>query len=413
MNRRALDLASSYQGLIALVVLLVVLWFAPAALSASGLSILVLALFYAIGGMSFNFLYGSLGIFSLAQPVFIAAGGYTSIFLWNRFGVSPWLSLLIAPVVAAILALPVALVATRIGGGAVLTALVTLIVAEAVTPILIAIPALGGAIGLYAKPPPVITFGDMQFSSGLVYVRILAVLNVLFIAFWMWWKRSRFGLFTAAIKDSPEAAQAVGIANARIRLSVFLIAAMLAAPAGVIFAQYNLLTSADIFLGGTALFQIITIALVGGAARPWGSLAGALLIVYLAQEVSDRTGGNPAAQPVTFAAVFVVMVLIVPRGLSGTWAQVAARRRPERSGALGAIGGTVRNGSARVDGGTIGGTTNVASPPQPDARDLASPPQPAAPDLAGPPQPDAPDLAGQTRPIEPSGGGRGGGRQQQ
>jgi ABC-type branched-subunit amino acid transport system permease subunit len=293
-------------------------------------------------------------------------------------------------------------VATRIGGGAVLTALVTLIVAEAVTPILIAIPALGGAIGLYAKPPPVITFGDMQFSSGLVYVRILAVLNVLFIAFWMWWKRSRFGLFTAAIKDSPEAAQAVGIANARIRLSVFLIAAMLAAPAGVIFAQYNLLTSADIFLGGTALFQIITIALVGGAARPWGSLAGALLIVYLAQEVSDRTGGNPAAQPVTFAAVFVVMVLIVPRGLSGTWAQVAARRRPERSGALGAIGGTVRNGSARVDGGTIGGTTNVASPPQPDARDLASPPQP-----------DAPDLAGQTRPIEPSGGGRGGGRQQQ
>jgi branched-chain amino acid transport system permease protein len=410
MNRRALDLASSYQGLIALVVLLVVLWFAPAALSASGLSILVLALFYAIGGMSFNFLYGSLGIFSLAQPVFIAAGGYTSIFLWNRFGVSPWLSLLIAPVVAAILALPVALVATRIGGGAVLTALVTLIVAEAVTPILIAIPALGGAIGLYAKPPPVITFGDMQFSSGLVYVRILAVLNVLFIAFWMWWKRSRFGLFTAAIKDSPEAAQAVGIANARIRLSVFLIAAMLAAPAGVIFAQYNLLTSADIFLGGTALFQIITIALVGGAARPWGSLAGALLIVYLAQEVSDRTGGNPAAQPVTFAAVFVVMVLIVPRGLSGTWAQVAARRRPERSRALGAIGGTATNGSARVD---VGGTANVASPPQPDARDLASPPQPDARDLASPPQPDAPDLAGQTRPIEPSGGGRGGGRQQQ
>ena len=399
MNRRALDLASSYQGMIALVVLLVVLWFAPAALSASGLSILVLALFYAIGGMSFNFLYGSLGIFSLAQPVFIAAGGYTSIFLWNRFGVSPWLSLLIAPVVAAILALPVALVATRIGGGAVLTALVTLIVAEAVTPILIAIPALGGASGLYAKPPSVITFGDMQFSSGLVYVRILAVLNVLFIAFWMWWKRSRFGLFTAAIKDSPEAAQAVGIANARIRLSVFLIAAMLAAPAGVIFAQYNLLTSADIFLGGTALFQIITIALVGGAARPWGSLAGALLIVYLAQEVSDRTGGNPAAQPVTFAAVFVVMVLIVPRGLSGTWAQVAARRRPGRSGALGAIGGTVRNGSARVD---AGGTTNMASQPQADARDLASPPQP-----------DAPDLAGQTRPIEPSGGGRGGGRQQQ
>jgi len=394
MNRRAVALAPSYQGMIALLVLLVVLWFVPAALSAADLSILILALFYAIGGFSFNFLYGSLGIFSLAQPVFIAVGGYTSIYLYNRFGVSPWLSLLIAPVIAAILALPVALVATRIGGGAVLTALVTLIIAEAVTPILIAIRPLGGAIGLYAKSPPVITFSDMQFSSGIVYVRILAVLNVLFIAFWMWWKRSRFGLFTAAIKDSPEAGESVGIANGRLRLSVFLIAAMLAAPAGVIFAQYQLLTSPDIFLGGTALFQIITIALVGGAARPWGSLAGALLIVYLAHEVSDLSGNNPAAEPVTFAAIFVIMVLIVPRGLSGTWARVAAQRRPDRSGGLSAIGGgTVRSGSARADGGTIGasgGTTSAASKPQADAQ----------------------DLPGRTRPIEPSGGGRRGGRQQ-
>ena len=365
MNKRAAEFVSSYQGMIALLALLVVLWFAPSALSAAGLSTLVLALFYAVGGISFNFLYGSLGIFSLAQPVFIAVGGYTSIFLFNRFGVSPWLSLLIAPVIAAILALPVALVATRIGGGAVLTALVTLIIAEAVTPILIAITPLGGAIGLYAKSPPVITFGDMQFASGLTYVRILAVINVLFIAFWMWWKRSRFGLFTAAIKDSPEAAEAAGIANGRLRLSVFLIAAMLAAPAGVIFAQYNLLTSPDIFLGGTALFQIITIALVGGAARPWGSLVGALLIVYVAQEVSNLSGSNPAAEPVTFAGVFVIMVLIVPRGLSGTWARVVAQRRPDRGGALSAIGdGTARSGSAQAHSGTVsaaGGTVSAGS----------------------------------------------------
>jgi len=401
MNKRAVEFVSSYQGMIALLALLVVLWFAPSALSAAGLSTLVLALFYAVGGISFNFLYGSLGIFSLAQPVFIAVGGYTSIFLFNKFGVSPWLSLLIAPVIAAILALPVALVATRIGGGAVLTALVTLIIAEAVTPILIAITPLGGAIGLYAKSPPVITFGDMQFASGLTYVRILAVINVLFIAFWMWWKRSRFGLFTAAIKDSPEAAEAAGIANGRLRLSVFLIAAMLAAPAGVIFAQYNLLTSPDIFLGGTALFQIITIALVGGAARPWGSLAGALLIVYVAQEISNLSGGNPAAEPVTFAGVFVIMVLIVPRGLSGTWARVAAQRRPDSGGALSTIGGdAVKSASAGADSSTVsaegntlsadGGTTSAASEEPTAAR----------------------VVPGQTRPIEPSGGGRGGGRQQ-
>jgi len=338
MTRRAMSMASANQGVLALAVLLVAGWFVSGTLSAVWISIMVLALYYAIGGISFNFLYGSLGTFSLAQPIFVAVGGYTTIYLYNTYGVSPWLSLLIAPVFAAILALPVALVATRIGGGAVLTALVTLIVAEAVPPLLYAIGPLGGAIGLYAKSPPNITFSDMQFAAGIDYVRILLVINVLFIGFWMWWKRSRYGLLVAAIKDSPEAAEAVGVAKARLRLVVFLIAAMLAAPAGVIYAQYNLLTSPDVFLGTTALFLIIVIALVGGSARPWGSLAGALVITYLSTEVSNFSGSNPAATPVTFAAVFVVMALIIPRGLSGTWARLADRRRPGPSGGLGAIG---------------------------------------------------------------------------
>jgi branched-chain amino acid transport system permease protein len=338
MKGRAAAFARDHQGVLALLVLLVVGWFLAGAVNATTVTILVLALYYAIGGLSFNFLYGSLGIFSLAQPVFVAVGGYTSIYLYNTHGVSPWLSLLIAPVLAAILALPIALVATRIGGGAVLTALVTLIVAEAATPLLIAIKPLGGAIGLYAKTPAHITFGAMQFDNGSAFVRILLVMNVLFIGFWMWWRQSRFGLFVTAIKEAPETGESVGVANARIRLTVFLIAAMLAAPAGVVFAQYNLLTSPDTFLGATALFQFITVALVGGAARPWGALAGSVLITYLSQEVSDLSGGKPGAAPVTFAVIFVIMALIVPRGLAGTWDRVAERRRPAVNASLGPIG---------------------------------------------------------------------------
>ncbi len=343
MTGRAVAFTREHQGLLALAVLLIAGWFVAGAVNATTVTILVLALYYAIGGLSFNFLYGSLGIFSLAQPVFVAVGGYTSIYLYNTYGVSPWLSLLIAPVLAAILALPIALVATRIGGGAVLTALVTLIVAEAATPLLIAIKPLGGAVGLYAKTPAHITFSAMQFDNGSAFVRILLVMNVLFIGFWMWWRQSRFGLFVTAIKDAPETGESVGVANARIRLIVFLIAAMLAAPAGVVFAQYNLLTSPDTFLGATALFQFITVALVGGAARPWGALAGSLLITYLSQEVSDLSGGKPGAAPVTFAVIFVIMALIVPRGLAGTWERIAERRRPAVNASLGPIG--VRPGS--------------------------------------------------------------------
>ena len=351
MTSRAAAFASDYRGPLALLVLLVAGWFGVGAADATTIATLVLALYYSIGGLSFNFLYGSLGILSLAQPVFVAVGGYTGIYLYDTYGVSPWLSLFIAPVIAAIIALPIALVAARIGGGAVLTALVTLIVSEAATPLLIAIKPLGGAVGLYAKSPPQPTFSAMQFASGTDYARILLVINVLFIGFWMWWRRSRYGLFVTVIKEAPEAGESVGVASARMRIIVFLVAAMLAAPAGVVFAQYNLLTSPDLFLGATAVFQFIVVALVGGAARPWGALVGSVLITYLSQEVSNLSS-NAGAAPLTFAVVFLIMAMIVPRGLAGTWESIVNRRRPAVNASLGPIAVRRSPGAADSQGVT-------------------------------------------------------------
>jgi branched-chain amino acid transport system permease protein len=324
MNRRILGL--SVPAIVGLLILLVGGWFLLGRLGAATIAVVVVGLYYAIAGASFNFLYGSLGVFSLAQPVFLAAGGFTGVYLANIYGISPWLSLLIAPVVAALVALPIALAAVRAGTGAVLTALITLIISQAIPPILITIKPLGGAVGLYADVKPNPGFWDMEFSSSTDFARLLLVLNVLVIILVLWWQSSRFGFYVRAIKDSPFASAAVGVANARMRITTYIIAAMIAAPAGVVYAQYNLLTTADLFLGGTALFQVIVVALVGGTARPWGALVGSVLIVYLSKAVSDAANGRPGIGPLTFALVFIVIALAMPRGLSGTWAQMRQRR---------------------------------------------------------------------------------------
>jgi branched-chain amino acid transport system permease protein len=150
----------------------------------------------------------------------------------------------------------------------------------------------------------------------------------------MWWSRSRFGFFVRAIRDSPDASAAVGIPTARMRIVTFVIAAALAAPAGVVFAQYNLETTADLFLGGTALFEVIVVALVGGAARAWGGLVGAVVIVYVSNAMSSAANGAAGIGPLTFAAVFVVIAVAMPRGLSGTWALLTDRRRKAAGGTL-------------------------------------------------------------------------------
>jgi branched-chain amino acid transport system permease protein len=307
-------------------------WFGLGLLGAGTVAIIVLCLYYAVAGSSFNFLYGSLGVFSLAQAVPLAVGGYTSIYLNNNYGISPWASLFIAPILAAIITLPIALAVVRAGAGPILTALITLIIFEAVPPLLIAFKALGGAVGLYDTILSDASFWDMQFASVTTFARILLVLNVVVIGFVMWWRSSRFGLFATATKDSLDAAEAIGIPTTRIRVATFLIASMIAAPAGVIYAQYNLLATANLFFGSTFFQVLVVVALVGGSARPWGSLIGAIVIIFLPEEVSDLADGRIAVGPLTFASLFILTALLFPRGISGAWAKAAARRPwPNRS----------------------------------------------------------------------------------
>ena len=309
-----------------LIVFLVVAWLVLGGLPATQLSVIVLALYYAAAGSSFNLLYGSLNVFSLAQPVFVALGGYTGVYLYSRFSISPWLGIPIAMVVSGLVAVVIGFIAMR-RPGTVVTALVTLIISEAAPPILSAIGPLGGSIGLYL---PVRTGNDsaaLQFASGTQFARIFLVLNVLIIAFFMWFTRSRLGGWVTAVRDSADAASAVGIPVLRVRISVFVVAAMIAAVPGVLYAQYNLLVNADLFLGSAVLFQLLVVALVGGSARPWGSLVGALVITELSHYLTQAAGGRPGIGPLTFAGAFLVMALLIPRGISGTWAQQVARLR--------------------------------------------------------------------------------------
>lgn len=323
---------------VALVAVAVVSWFLLGAASATVLSVLVLAFYYGIAGSSFNFLYGSIGVFSLAQPVFVAVGGYTAVYLYVTYRVSPWYSLVIAMVIAACLALPVGLVALR-RRGTIVTALVTLILSEAVTPVLSAIKPLGSSIGLYEPLKNGSGLGAMQFGSALPFARLLLLVNLAIIGGLVWFKRTRTGFWVTAVRDSPEGASACGVPVMRTRVAVFVVAAMIAAPAGVIYAQYNLLVNPDLFLGVTALFQVLVVALVGGSARPWGSLVGAVAITELSYYVTKATGSHPGTGPLTFAIIFLLVAVLAPRGLSGTWATMMEKRRKrEVAGALRRVG---------------------------------------------------------------------------
>ena len=309
-----LRLAAPAWPWIALAVFFVLGWLILGALPAAALSVVVLALYYAAAGSSFNLLYGSLGVFSLAQPVFVAVGGYTGRLLVRALRPVAMAQPADRDGVRRDLSVPIGFVAMR-RPGTVVTALVTLIVLEAATPILAAVTPLGGSIGLYLPVKQGTDWGALQFATGVPFARIFLVLNVAIIAGLMWFALRPVRPLGYRDPGQRGRRQRVRVPVLRMRMGIFIASAMIAALPGVIFAQYNLLVNADLFLGTEVLFQLIVVALVGGAARPWGTLVGALVMTELAQYLSNAAGDRPGIGPLTFAGAFLVMALAMPRGI--------------------------------------------------------------------------------------------------
>jgi branched-chain amino acid transport system permease protein len=108
---------------------------------------------------------------------------------------------------------------------------------------------------------------------------------------------------------------------------------VIAAPAGVIYAQYALQANVDLFLQSTTLFEVIVVALVGGAARPWGALVGALIMTQLSYHVANAFPGRDGLSALIFGIAFLFVALAMPEGISGFWVKITTRVRSSKADA--------------------------------------------------------------------------------
>src|SRR6201995_2968699 len=114
-----------------------------------------------------------------------------------------------------------------------LVALVTVVIAGAIAPLVVSISGLGGGLGfvIVVKDKP--TVGDMEWVSPGSFAKLLLIVNVLLIAVLTWFKRPRWGFWAAAARDVPIAANAVGVPVRKLSIILFVASSAAVAPAGV------------------------------------------------------------------------------------------------------------------------------------------------------------------------------------
>ena len=147
----------------------------------------------------------------------------------------------------------------------------------------------------------------------LTYVRTIAFVVAILIAgaFWLFLKHTRTGMAMRAASQNPAAARLMGINVQRINLVTFGVGTGLAALAGTLIAPaffVNPTLGTDYFI--LAAFVIVVLGTMGNFV---GALIGGLVI-----GVAEGVGGllfGPALRQLVSLAVFVVVLLFLPRGL--------------------------------------------------------------------------------------------------
>ncbi len=273
---------------------------------------------FAIAGVGLNLALGYGGMVSLGHAAFFGVGGYIAGISAMHFsegsaviaGLSSsnqmltiWLFVI---VICAVLALFIGLISLRTTG--VYFIMITLAFAQMVFYFAISWPNYGGEDGLLISTRNQI----LGYDTDNELVFFLICFGVLLLTVFLNSRivRSRFGTALQVARMNHVRLATVGIRPYPIKLTAFVISAVITGIAGALFADLNRFVSPDM-LSWQMSGEIIIFILLGGVGRLSGPILGATLFVLLETFI----GGYTEHWKLFLGLVLLIVVLYANGGL--------------------------------------------------------------------------------------------------
>jgi branched-chain amino acid transport system permease protein len=283
---------------------------------------------YGLVALGLVLLTGVAGLTSFGQAAFVGLGAYTSAYLTLTHGMSPWLTVWIGLVITFAAALLLGWITLRMSGH--YLPLATIAWGLSLYYLLGNIDALGKYDGLLGVPA--LSFFGISLSTGRSFYYLLWLLVILAALAITQLLDSRTGRALRAVKGGSTMAEAMGVDSFRIKVTAFVLAALLASVSGWLFAHFQRTVNPSPF-GLNKGIEYLFMAVVGGVGHVWGAIVGAGVVKILEEQLQDwlpklfGTGGN--YEIIVFG---VLLVLVLQYARDGIWAFVEARvPRPPRA----------------------------------------------------------------------------------
>ncbi|WP_460164627.1 high-affinity branched-chain amino acid ABC transporter permease LivM [Pseudomonas sp. S2_F03] len=297
--------------------------------SRGAVDIATLVLIYVMLGLGLNIVVGLAGLLDLGYVGFYAVGAYSYALLSHYYGLSFWICLPIAGLMAATFGFLLGFPVLRLRGD--YLAIVTLGFGEIIRLFLRNLTDLtGGPNGISNIPKPTL-FGltfDKTAAEGLqtfheyfgltynpvnkvIFLYLIAVLLSLFALFVInRLLRMPLGRAWEALREDEIACRALGLNPTAIKLSAFTLGACFAGFAGSFFAARQGLVTPESFTFIESA-TILAIVVLGGMGSQLGVVLAATVMILLPEMMREFS----EYRMLMFGALMVLMMIWRPQGL--------------------------------------------------------------------------------------------------
>ena len=277
-------------------------------LSSYVMHILVLVVMWSVIGMAWNVLGGYTGQVSFGHAAFFGFGAYTAGILYQKLGISAWWGIPACVIVLTVLSLLIGYICLRLRGA--YFALATL--------------ALGEICRVTAENLVDFTQGNMGImirertwidKTWYFYVILLiAALTYIIIKLVM---ESKLGYYFVAIREDQDAAESLGIDTTLYKTISLCLSGVFTGIAGAFYMNYmGYIDPSIVFPLYDLSIVTVMVVMVGGAATYWGPIVGAVIMVFLAEEIRSLPYIGAAHQTI-FGIILIFIIMFLPNGIVG------------------------------------------------------------------------------------------------
>jgi branched-chain amino acid transport system permease protein len=280
------------------------------------ISLLTIVFLFAFIGQSWSLMLGLGGQLSIGHALFVGIGAYSVAVLNIRYGLSPWVGLVVGALIAGAVGAALAWLSFRFEVRGIYFGLLTIAAAEFARVMFSGWEFVGGMQGLFFPAQSgensfLMLRGNAKFYYFVALGAVAAGVGVTALI-----RRSFLGYVWRAMRDDEDASRALGVRTFLHKVLVVSISGAWAAIGGGLLALVQGSIFPDSIMGMGISVDVLIGPIVGGLGTAFGPLLGALIIIpmdHLMSSLSDMIS-VPGLNNVAYGVILIAVVWFMPDG---------------------------------------------------------------------------------------------------